>query len=67
MHIAFHDLGGSSKSQEVCEVTANPAYETCTSVNRLEPDYNMDNNPLYIINNNKPLQKTEMALYETVR
>ena len=60
-------VGANSKSQEVCGVTDNPAYETCTSVDRLEPDYNMDNNPVYMINNNTTLQKTETAIYETIQ
>ena len=59
-------IGANSKSQEVCGVTDNPAYETCTSVDRLEPGYNMDNNPVYMINNNTTLQKTEIAIYETI-
>ena len=61
-------VGANSKSQEVCGVTDNPAYETCASVDRLEPDYNMDNNPVYMINNNTTLQKTEIPIiYETIQ
>ena len=57
-------VGANSKSQEVCGVTDNPAYET---VDRLEPGYNMDSNPVYMINNNTTLQKTEIAIYETIQ
>ena len=57
-------VGANSKSQEVCGVTDNPAYETCASVDRLEPGYNMDNNPVYMINNNTTLQKTKTAIYQ---
>ena len=70
LYLYCHNLsvvGANSKSQEVCGVTDNPAYETCASVDRLEPGYNMDNNPVYMINNNTTLQKTEIAIYETIQ
>ena len=58
--------GSNSRPHENCGITDNPAYETYTGelgVDRLEHDYNMDNNPLYIMTN-KPTTKTQ--LYETV-
>ena len=69
IHIVVIGSGARSKPHENCGITDNPAYETYTGelgVDRLEHDYNMDNNPLYMMTNKPTLETTETQLYETV-
>ena len=57
--------GSNSRPHENCGITDNPAYETYTGelgVDRLEHDYNMDNNPLYMMTN-KPTTETNTSLH----
>ena len=52
-----------SRPHENCGITDNPAYETYTGE---LSDYNMENNPLYMMTNKPTLETTETQLYETV-
>ena len=52
--------GPSSDSQEVCDLSANPAYNICTSADRLEPDYEYIVATPCITSN--PLQRQEKQL-----
>ena len=66
----------SQSQQEKCDVVENSAYGVhvqSSAGDRLEPDYNMENNPLYemrILSNEGHSQKTEtlasVPVYETV-
>ena len=66
----------SQSQQEKCDVVENSAYGVHvqgSAGDRLEPDYNMENNPLYemrILSNEGHSQKTEtpalVPVYETV-
>ena len=76
--IAFVGIIHSQSQQEKCDVVENFAYAYGVHVqgsagDRLEPDYNMENNPLYemrILSNEGHSQKTEtpalVPVYETV-
>ena len=67
--LSYIGSGANSRPHENCGITDNPAYETYTGelgVDRLEHDYNMDNNPLYMMTNKPTLKTTETQLYETV-
>ena len=49
-YISFYSRSGESSSQEKCDVVETSAYGVTlqgTAGGRLEPDYNMENNPLY--------------------
>ena len=57
--------GANCRPQGNCGITDNPAYEIYTGelgVDRLEHDYNMDNNPLYMMTN-KPKTETNTSLH----
>ena len=74
----FLHLGSkhSQSEQEKCDVVENSAYGVHvqgSAGDSLEPDYNMENNPLYemrILSNERHSQKTEtpapVPVYETV-
>ena len=67
-------IGESSSQKEKCDVVENSAYGITvqgSAGDRLEPDYNMENNPLYemrSLSNDTHSHKTQTAVpvYETV-
>ena len=63
-----------SSSQEKCDVVENSAYGVTvqgSAGDRLEPDYNMENNPMRSLSNDRHSHKTQttapaVPVYETV-
>ena len=53
---------GKSSQEEKCDVVENSAYGVTVQGGRLEPDYNMENNPLYemrSLSNDRHSHKTQ--------